>query len=937
MTTFGQGDHLLLVDGSGYIFRAYFSSLNVKGHHYRSDGTPVGALRIFCNMIITDVLQSTRSPTHIAVVFDYSSKSFRNDIYPDYKANRPPPPEDLIPQFASTREATRAFNIRCLELEGYEADDIIATLAVKAKKAGGEVSIFSSDKDLMQLVGEGISMYDPKKKEVIGREQVYQKFSVFPEQVIEVQALMGDSTDNIPGVPGVGPKTAASLINEFGSLDNLLIRVDEVKRPKIRDAIKDSAELIPVFKKIVELDQNVPMNWTLEDLKKSDPDPEPLFEFLKKQEFRNLVKRAAEFLIVTPPELADIDANVSLTGGLDAQSRPFNSDDCQFINTKEDFITLSERAYERGHIALSIVTTSQDEARAELVGIGCAIDPQETYYIPIVEAPEPQGFIEQPVHETSGFKSKEALKLLKPILKDQSIRKVGYNLKLLVKILLRNETRIRSVDDIQLMQFVIEEGNHKFDLIQLANTHFGLTTPNLKKVLKDNKGKRKKISFQQLPSSEAAKFLSINADIIIRLWLINQSQLNRNRVATVYETLEKPLIPILAQAEEKGILVDPNLLKKLSSEFGQELQKLESKIYQEAGEEFNIASTQQLGIILFEKNGIPAGKAKTSNGYKTSVNILEELAENHTLPRLILDWRHVAKLKSTYTDSLQKAILPDTKRVHTTYRLDGANTGRLSSINPNLQNIPIRTPEGKRIREAFIAKEGYVLVSLDYSQIELRILAHIAHVKAMRKAFQNNLDIHRATASEMFSVPLADVSSELRRKAKAINFGIIYGISAFGLARNLQIERSEASNFIKSYFERYPEIKGYMEKTVEEAKAKKHVKTLFGRKIGTPKIDSKGPMAAFARRAAINAPIQGSAADIIRRAMVQVPDAIRGLPADLLLQIHDELLFEVREDAVPDLIATAKKIMESADLPVIQIQPRLVVDAGQGKNWSEAH
>ena len=938
MGSFGKGDHLLLVDGSGYIFRAYFSSLNVgsDGFRFRSDGTPVGALHIFCQMVITDVLMSTRKPSHIAVVFDYSARSYRTEIYPAYKANRPPPPEDLIPQFASIREATKAFNIACLELEGYEADDIIATLAVRAQKAGGEVTIISSDKDLMQLVGDGITMYDTRKKEVIGREQVQQKFNVSPEQVVDVQTLMGDSTDNIPGVPSVGPKTAANLINEFGSLDNLVARLDEIKRPKLRDAIKDNVDLLPVFRQLVELHRDVPLSSTLDDLLIQDPEPQPLFEFLMEQEFRALVRRAAEYLNVDPPAQVLKDAGIkSRGGGVGAESLPFKPEEYGCLATPDSIRALKEKIYERGRVALALEVDDDDESRAEVVGIGFAVSPQEACWLPMTNSPLMDELFGQGHDNPQQVSSTEAMEILKPMFEDPSILKIGQNIKLLAKVLLRTGIELHSIDDIQLMTFVIGEGNHKFELNRLAEEQLGYKPLDRKDVLKDGDGK--KIAVTQLPVSQATALAATNADIILRLWLLSLPQLSRKQVTRVYDTLEKPLISVLAKAEDRGILVDPGFLQRLSSEFGQELQSLEGQIYEEAGEKFNIASPKQLGIILFEKNELPIGKAKTPRGYKTSVDILEELAEKYKLPQLILDWRHLAKLKSTYTDSLQKNIHPETGRVHTTYRLDGANTGRLASINPNLQNIPIRTSIGRRIREAFVAKDGHMLVSLDYSQIELRILAYMANVKGMRQAFKDNLDIHLATASEMFSVPLDEVGSDLRRKAKAINFGIIYGISAFGLARNLQIERSEASQFIKGYFERYPEIRQYMNDIVEVAKAEKHVKTLFGRKIGTPKIDSKGPLEAFARRAAINAPIQGSAADVIRRAMVRVPEAIAKLPADLLLQIHDELLFEVREDAVPDLITAATKVMEGADRPAVEIQPRLVVDSGVGKNWSEAH
>lgn len=933
MSKFGEGDRLLLVDGSGYIFRAYFSSLNVASDRfrYRSDNTPVGAVHIFCHMLMTDVLQSSKKPTHIAVVFDKSSKTFRSELYPSYKANRQATPEDLIPQFASTREATKAFNIPCLEMEGYEADDIIATLASQAKEAGGEVTIISSDKDLMQLVGEGIVLYDTRKRQEIGPEEVKKKFEVYPDKVIDIQALMGDSSDNIPGVPGVGPKTAAGLINEYGDLDTLLARRDEIKKPKLRQVMDENADNVLIYRKLVTLLKDVPIDVTLDDLKLAPPQPKKLFDFLLAQEFRTLVLRAADYLKVDPPELPS--RNLA-DGDTQSGEKPLTPEEYKLVNTMDSLNDLVDRIYENGQVAISFQTEGE-ESTAELIALGLAVKEQETFYLPLRHV-DTQGLL-----RTDGSKfpdqieSNRALQTMQRVFEDNSILKIGQNIKFLVKLLSRQGIKVEIVDDIEVISFVANEGNHKFDLAKAAESEFEFKAPVISDLLGTGKNA---LPYSHTNIYEAAKYSATTADIILRVWKHLRAKLIHNKVSTVYETLERPLIGILADMEETGIVVDPKKLEELSGIFQEELTELAARIHAEAGEEFLISSPKQLGKVLFDKLQLPSDKAKTSSGYKTGVDILEDLTDRgYKLPGLVLDWRHKAKLKSTYTDALQACINSNTGRVHTSYRLDGANTGRLASINPNLQNIPIRTREGKQIREAFVAREGYEIVSLDYSQIELRILAYMANVKGMKIAFREKMDIHQSTASQVFEIPLDEVSSDMRRKAKAINFGIIYGISAFGLARNLQIPRKEAGNFIEGYFSRYPEIKQYMEKIVGIAEQQNHVKTLFGRKVGTSNINKGGPQKAFARRAAINAPIQGSAADIIRRAMVRIPDVIGKLPAKLLLQIHDELLFEVRQDAVPDLIKVATRSMEKADHPVVAIEPGLVVDSGVGKNWLEAH
>lgn len=932
--TFGKGCHLHLIDGSAFIFRAYHALPPLTR---KSDGLPIGAVSGFCNMLQRYVEEASGddAPTHVAVVFDKGSHTFRNDMYDQYKANREAMPEDLRPQMPLTRRATEAFNIACKELEGYEADDIIATLSCQARDAGGRVTIISSDKDLMQLVGGGVEMLDAMKNRRIDREGVLEKFGVYPERVVDVQALAGDSVDNVPGAPGIGIKTAALLINEYGDLETLLDRAEEIKQPKRRQTLLEKRDQIELSKKLVQLDCETPLDFTLDDLEVKDPDPETLMPFLAEMEFRTLTKRIADKLGVEPPVIEDAPVRPD-TEDSDTPEAPKFGDavyDCVCDATGlEPWI---DAIRERGWVAVDTETTGLNEMIAELVGISLCVEPGHACYIPLTHK---DGAADDLFGSDALLDGQmpldQALDMLKPVLEDDAILKIGQNMKYDAKIFARYGVTVAPIDDTMLMSYAMHGGEHGHGMDTLSERYLGHTPIPIKPLLGSGKSA---ITFDRVDIDEATKYAAEDADITLRLWKLFKPQLHRVQVTTVYETLERPLVPVLAQMEMHGVKVDRDTLSRMSNAFSQKMAQLEEEIHDLAGEKFNVGSPKQLGEILFDKMGIEGGKRGKTGAYATGADVLEDLATEHELPARVLDWRQLSKLKSTYTDALQSHINRETGRVHTSYAITGANTGRLASTDPNLQNIPVRTEEGRRIREAFIAETGNTLLSLDYSQIELRILAHIADIPQLKQAFADGLDIHALTASEMFDVPLDEMTPEIRRRAKAINFGVIYGISGFGLARNLRIPRAEAQGFIDRYFERFPGIRDYMDATIEFAKDHGYVQTLFGRKIHTPEIAAKGPRAGFARRAAINAPIQGSAADIIRRAMVRMPDAISDLPAKMLLQVHDELLFEVSDDAVDETITRARDVMEGAADPAVKLDVPLIVDAGKGVNWAEAH
>ena len=931
--TFGKGHHLHLIDGSGFIFRAYHALPPLTR---KSDGLPVGAVSGFCNMLfkIIEDQKGSNAPTHLVVVFDAKGKTFRSDIYPEYKMNRPPAPEDLIPQFPLTRDATRAFGLACIEQEGFEADDIMATLAVQAREAGGQVTIVSSDKDLMQLVGNGVEMYDAMKNKRIGPEQVEEKFGVAPNRVIDVQSLAGDSVDNVPGAPGIGVKTAALLINEYGDLDSLLERASEIKQPKRRETLIENADQIRTSRDLVTLKTDMEMDCDFDDFQVQAPDPEVVLKFLAEMEFRTMSARIANKLGVSAPEISSdrINNEDQIT---EAESISINTEKYELIDNVNDLNRWVTKIYQRGYVAVDTETTGLNDMIVDLVGICLSVEIGEACYIPVGHTNGEDDLFGGASLCNGQINLDEALEILRPVLQDPSIIKIGQNVKYDTKIFARYDVNLAPVDDTMLLSYAINGGKHNHGMDYLSERYLNHKPISIKTLLGSGKSA---ITFDKVSINDAVNYAAEDADITLRLWKLFKPMLHESSVTKVYETLERPLIPVLAKMEMNGIKVDRNTLSRMSNNFAQSMSGLEAEIYDLAGQTFNVGSPKQLGEILFDKLELPGGKKGKTGAYGTGVDVLEDLAsEGHELPVKVLDWRQMSKLKSTYTDALQGHINPNTGRVHTSYVISGASTGRLSSTDPNLQNIPIRSEAGRKIREAFIAEEGNVLLSLDYSQIELRILAHIAKIDTLKQAFHEGQDIHALTASQMFNVPLENMDPMVRRQAKAINFGVIYGISGFGLARNLRIPRKEAQSFIDTYFERFPGIRTYMDETVSFAKENGYVETLFGRKIHTSEINAKGPQAGFAKRAAINAPIQGTAADVIRRAMVQMPNAISHLPVKMLLQVHDELIFEVKKDALNETTEVVRNITEKASEPVVKLDVPLVVDAGFGNNWADAH
>jgi len=920
-------DHVFLIDGSGFIFRAYHALPPMT----RPDGTPVNAVFGFTKMLMK--LVGDTDAEYVAVIFDKGRRTFRNDIYPDYKANRPAPPEDLIPQFALVREATEALDVPAIEMEGYEADDLIATYARIARENGHEVTIVSSDKDLMQLVGPGVVMWDAMKNKLIGPKEVAEKFGVGPERVIDVQALAGDSSDNVPGIAGIGVKTAAQLINEYGDLDTLLARAGEVKQPKRRQALTDAAGLALISRQLVTLRDDVPVKRKLDSFAVRKPKPEKVLTFLKAQAFKSLLAVAESRYGAAPAEAEKPDARA-------------NKEDKTGYELVQDVATLESwvaEAQAKGIVAFDTETTSLDAVAAELVGFSLSLEPRRACYVPVAhKTPKTQGSLDLDGDGDNNagdapqqIPLKAAIKAIKPMLEDGSVLKIGQNIKYDMQVLARYGVAIAPVDDTMLLSFVLDGGRHGHGMDELSELHLDHKTITFEDVTGAGKAK---VSFDCVALDKARDYAAEDADVTLRLHQVLKPRLVAERMVTVYETLERPLIGVLQAMERHGIRVDGKELKRLSDDFAARLADLEGEIHKLAGREFNIGSPKQLGEVLFEEMRLEGGRKGKTGAYGTGADVLEGLAaEGHALPARMLDWRQLAKLKSTYTDALIGQINPETGRVHTSYHQAGASTGRLASSDPNLQNIPVRTEEGRKIRRAFVAEKGMTLLSADYSQIELRLLAHVAGIEALKDAFKQGLDIHAMTASQVFGVPIKGMDPMVRRKAKAINFGIIYGISPFGLARQLGIGNSEAAEYIDAYFERYPGIKDYMEKTKALAKKQGFVTTLYGRKCHIRGINEKNPnMRGLAERAAINAPIQGGAADIIKRAMIRLPDALASnkLKARMLLQVHDELIFEVPKDEVEKTAKVAKQVMAGAarldDVP-------LVVDTGHGDNWDEAH
>lgn len=919
--------HLYLIDASAYVFRAFHALPPLTRS---SDGLPIGAVAGFCNMLfkLLEDLKGKERPTHFACIFDASGNTFRNDIYPLYKANRSDPPEELVPQFPLVRRASLAFAAHAIEQTGFEADDLIATYARLAEAKGARVTIVSSDKDLMQLVSDKVLMLDPMKNKLMGRDDVFEKFGVGPEGVVDVQALSGDPTDNVPGAPGIGIKTAAQLIAEYGNVETLLERAGEIKQPKRRETLINFAEQVRTSKLLVQLKEDVPVVLPVEDLAVEDPDPEVLIGFLEEMEFRTITRRVRE--------------QMELEGTIEApapDAQPFDVSGyvcIRDLKTLEDWVA---RATAQGHVAVDTETDSLDSVAAGLVGVSLALAPGEACYIPLAHVdPDAKGdgdmFGADPPHQ---IKMSEALKILKPMLEDPATLKIGQNIKYDLSVFVRHNIRVQPIDDTMLLSFVLNAGIHSHGMDELSERYLGHRTIPFKDVAGTGKAQK---SFAQVALDKATEYAAEDADVTLRLWQVLKPRLRTQEVTIVYETLERPLAKVLAEMEQAGIKVDRQMLSRLSADFNQRMGALEAEAHEQAGRSFNIGSPKQLGGILFDEMNIPGGKKTKTGAWQTDADVLEGLAaEGHPLPRTIVDWRTLSKLRSTYTEALQAAINKETGRVHTSFMMTGAQTGRLSSTDPNLQNIPVRTEEGRKIRQAFIAEEANVLVSADYSQIELRILAHMADIPALKDAFHKGLDIHAMTASEMFGVPIEGMDPMVRRQAKAINFGIIYGISGFGLGRQLGIPAGEANDYIKTYFERFPGIRQYMDDTKAFARETGFVRTAFGRKIHLPEIKTKGPARAFAERQAINAPIQGSAADIIKRAMIRMPDdlAAAGLSARMLLQVHDELVFECPASEADALIALAQKTMSSADGPALKLSVPLVVDARAADNWAAAH
>ena len=926
-----NSEKLILIDGSGYIFRAFHAIKPLT----RSDGTPVNAVFGFSNMLmkLLEDLLTKSDKELIAVIFDAGRLTFRNDIYPEYKANRDETPEDLIPQFDLIRDATRAFNIACVDMPGFEADDLIATYAKHAKQQGLKVTIVSADKDLMQLVDEDVQMLDPIKQRVIKVPQVLEKFGVPPHKVIDAQALAGDSADNVPGVPGIGIKTAALLLNEYGDLETLLERAEEIKQPKRRESLLKNADLANISKRLVTLKNDVPVTQTLNDFIWQPPDEKALMMWLQEQGFSSIARKAQ-----SGSYLKDNITDENISTGTDQKSEI----DYELIQDTESLEKWVKKAISSPVLSVDTETDSLDPLTCKLVGISLSTLPDNGCYIPV-------GHITRKSQRHLDFKEDHKIEheaptqlslstvvsYLKPILENPAILKVGQNIKFDMHVLSRQQIKIDPIDDTMVLSYVLDGSSHGHGLDELAKMHLDYDTIKFSEICGSGKSK---ISFDQVPLDSATRYAAEDANITLRLHEYLKPNLITKKLSTIYERFDKPLINVLTQMESTGVKIDRTALRLMSDDLGIRAEKLKEIIYTQAGRDFNIASPKQLGQILFDELNLGGGKKTSKSGsWSTSAAVLEELAaEGHDLPKEVLNWRQLTKLKSTYTDALQKQIEPSTGRVHTNYSQTITATGRLSSTNPNLQNIPIRSEDGRKIREAFIAESGMQLISADYSQIELRLVAHVANIKALKEAFENGDDIHSATASKMFGLPINNMDPMIRRRAKAINFGIIYGISPFGLAKQLSISRNESKEFIDSYFNEFPEIKQYMEKTKEIAKQQGYVTTLFGRRCQTPGIlDRNQNIRGFAERAAINAPIQGGAADIIKRAMIRLPNIIRkeGLAAKMILQVHDELIFEVPDQELEDTKEIIKKVMERAAI----LSVPLIVDIGAGSNWAEAH
>ncbi len=985
----GPGDHVFLVDGSSFVFRAYFQSIRQdQKYNYRSDRLPIGAVRLFATKVLQFVKDGAAGikPTHLAIIFDKSENSFRRELYPAYKSHRPEPPADLVPQFPLMRATVRAFGMVPVEQDRYEADDLIATYARQACDRGADVLIVSADKDLMQLIEPRVAMYDPasgdREERRIGPAEVFDYFGVGPDKVVDVQALAGDATDNVPGAPGIGVKTAAQLIGEYGDLETLLARAGEIKQPKRREALTapENVNRVLISQKLVTLVRDVPLETPLDDLAAPALDGSELVAFLKAMELTTITRRVGELTGVdvgaiepdprfigpagwqgrngeaalavdasptapapseAPPAAAEgmRPAELARTRAAEAKA-PVDRSTYRMVRSLDELGVWIARAHEVGLVAFDTETTSLDPLQADLVGFSLAVAPNEACYAPLGHRTGAEdlfdggGLVPDQIHE------EDAIALLKPLLEAPGVLKIGHNVKFDLQMLAQRGVTVAPIDDTMLISYALDAAattdGHGMDT--LSERFLGHKPIAFSEVAGSG---RNFVGFARVAVDRATEYAAEDADVTLRLWRALKPRLAAERLTTVYETLERPMIAALARMERRGVSIDRDMLSRLAGDFAQSMARLEAEISRIVGGPFNPGSPKQLGDILFGQMGLPGGKKTATGAWSTTASVLDDLAaEGHELPARVLEWRQLSKLKSTYADALPGYVNPATGRVHTSYALAATTTGRLSSSEPNLQNIPVRTEEGRKIRRAFVAPKGKKLISADYSQIELRLIAHIADIPALKKAFAEGLDIHAMTASEMFGTPVAGMPPEIRRRAKAINFGIIYGISAFGLANQLGIAREEAGAYIRKYFERFPGIRDYMEATKKAARADGYVTTIFGRKCHYPRIaSSNASERAFNERAAINAPIQGSAADIIRRAMVRMEEALAKarLSALMLLQVHDELVFEAPDDEVEATLPVVTKVMIDAPEPALKLHVPLQVDARAAQNWDEAH
>ncbi len=925
MTKINNTDHFYLIDGSGYIFRAYYALPPLTR---KSDGLPVGAVSGFCNMLFK-LLEDAKSednnqrPTHFAVIFDSARKNFRNEIYSDYKANRSDAPDDLVPQFDFIRKSVLAFNLPSIEQINYEADDLIATYVEKIKKVGAKTTIVSSDKDLMQLYGKNVRIFDPMKNKFIGAEDIKHKFGVKPEQIIDVQSLAGDSSDNVPGVPGIGIKTAAELINTFGTLEGLLKNAHTIKQNKRRETLLENQDKALISKKLVTLKKDVPVKDNLEDFILKDIDKNKLYSFLREMEFNRLLSSA----ISTYGESSFNDS--------EQKKIKIKSDNIKI--TKENYFLFKdeneiknwlEKADEIGEFSIDTETTSLDAHQADLVGISLCYKPGYSGYIPLSH------------RSGKNLDALKVLKILKPYLEDRSIKKIGQNIKFDYIVFFKRGIKIRSLEDTMLMSYVLDAGRNRHNLDTLAEIHLQHKNISFKEIVGTGK---KQLNFSEVDIALAKDYAAEDSDITLRLYKIFLNNLRSEKLLQIYENFEKPMVEILAQMEINGVKIDNKFLAKLSEKFGKKIQKLEKDIFVLTKAKFNIGSTKQLGEILYNQLKISSLKRTKKGSFATSASVLEDLAfKGHKLPKLILEWRQITKLKNTYSDSLQEHLNPKSKRIHTSFLLAATTTGRLASSDPNLQNIPIKTEDGKEIRKSFISDKGYSLVSADYNQIEMRILAEIADVKELKKAFLNNDDIHSITASQVFNKKIKDIDQDMRRKAKAINFGIIYGISQYGLAKQIGVSNNEAEDFLNAYFIKFPEIKDYMNETIKFCRKSGYVNNIFGRRTHLIGINDKNyNVRNFQERAAINAPIQGSASELMRLAMIRLNTEFseyKNEKIKILLQIHDELIFEIKSSKLNEISKKIKEIMngvESSEYHKFSVP--LLIDLNSGENWGMLH